>query len=78
MILTMKKEIHPTYNHNVKVKCMCGKEYTINSTANAWPTLEMCSNCHPVYNSGAKIEKAARGRLQAYQEKMAKIAATQK
>lgn len=69
----MKKKIHPQYNKKIKVKCMCGKEYEVNTTSDSWPTLEVCSNCHPVYNHGMKIEKAARGRLQAYQERMAKI-----
>lgn len=74
----MKKQIHPKYYKNVKVKCMCGKEFQVNATSEHLPTLEFCSNCHPAYNSWAKIEKAARGRLQAYQERMAKISATKK
>lgn len=74
----MKKQIHPKYYKKIKVKCMCWKEFETNSTWENWPTLEYCSNCHPTYNSGAKIEKAARGRLQAYQERMAKISAAQK
>lgn len=57
---------------------MCGKEFEVNDTAERLPTLEFCSHCHPAYNSWAKIEKAARGRLQAYQERMAKISATKK
>ena len=52
---------------------MCGKEFEVNSTLEHWQTVEMCSNCHPTYNAGMKVEKAARGRLQAYQERMAKI-----
>ncbi len=66
------------YNKKIKVKCMCGAEYEVNSTAQGRPTLEVCSRCHPAYNSGMKIEKAARGRLQAYQERMAKISTVQK
>lgn len=74
----MKKQIHPKYHKGIKVKCMCGKEFETSSTADRRPTLEFCSNCHPTYNSWMKIEKAARGRLQAYQERMAKISATKK
>lgn len=74
----MKTAIHPSYKKWVKVKCMCGKEYAINSTSDHRNTMEFCSHCHPAYNSGAKIEKAARGRLQAYQERMSKISAAQK
>ncbi|MFA7285096.1 MAG: 50S ribosomal protein L31 [Candidatus Absconditabacterales bacterium] len=69
----MKKGIHPAYRKAVKVKCMCGHEFTINDTLDQWPTVEVCSNCHPAYNDGMKVEKAARGRLQAYQERLAKI-----
>lgn len=69
----MKKNIHPTSYHNVQVKCICGAEYDISSTNTDRPTLDVCSNCHPAYNDGVKVEKAARGRLQAYQERMAKI-----
>lgn len=69
----MKKDIHPASHADVKVKCICGAEYEVTSTNANRPTLDVCSNCHPAYNDGAKVEKAARGRLQAYQERMAKI-----
>lgn len=69
----MKKEIHPKTHQDVKVKCICGAEFDIVSTNSNRPTLDVCAKCHPAYNDGMKVEKAARWRLQAYQDRMAKI-----
>ena len=74
----MKTWTHPAYAKGIKVKCMCGNEHVISSTMAVWNTPEICSKCHPAYNAGVKIEKAARGRLQAYQERMAKVSSIQK
>lgn len=56
----MKKEIHPKTHQDVKVKCICGAEFDIVSTNSNRPTLDVCAKCHPAYNDGMKVEKAAR------------------
>ena len=50
----MKKDIHPAYNHNVKVTCSCGNTWTTGSTAEEIVT-ELCSKCHPFYTGEQKI-----------------------
>lgn len=50
----MKKDIHPQYNHNVKVTCSCGNTFTTGSTAENL-SIEICSNCHPFYTGKSKV-----------------------
>ncbi|MEZ4180223.1 MAG: 50S ribosomal protein L31 [Candidatus Doudnabacteria bacterium] len=50
----MKKDIHPTYNTDVKVTCSCGNTFSTGSTITAIDT-EICSNCHPFYTGKQKI-----------------------
>ena len=50
----MKKEIHPEYNHNVKVTCSCCNTWKTGSTIDAITT-ELCSKCHPFYTGEQKI-----------------------
>ena len=59
----MKKDIHPNYYSDAKVKCACGNEYIIGSTLEKME-IETCSKCHPFYTgkergaiSGGRIEK---------------------
>jgi len=55
----MKKEIHPKYYKNAKIKCACGAEFTVGSTV---PEIqvEICSNCHPFYTGKQKLVDTAR------------------
>lgn len=75
----MKDWIHPKYNKNVAVECLCGNTFTIASTM-VWPIkVEQCPACHPAYNKGKIIEvKKSQGRLQAYEEKLKRMAAAKK
>jgi large subunit ribosomal protein L31 len=50
----MKKDIHPAYNHNVKVRCSCGNTFVTGSTMDEI-VVELCSNCHPFYTGEQKI-----------------------
>lgn len=50
----MKKDIHPTYNNNSKVKCSCGNEFQIGSVLESID-VEICSSCHPFYSGEEKI-----------------------
>ena len=50
----MKKDIHPKYYPEAKVKCACGNKFTVGSTK---PEIEVeiCYNCHPFYTGKEKI-----------------------
>lgn len=50
----MKKNIHPKYYPDAKVKCACGKEFTVGSTRE-YMEIEVCSNCHPFYTGKGKL-----------------------
>lgn len=69
----MKKDIHPKYYPNAKVRCACGNEFTVGSTE---PELkiEICYNCHPLYTGKAKFVDTA-GRVDRFKEKLAKAKA---
>jgi large subunit ribosomal protein L31 len=54
----MKKKIHPTYYHNVKVTCSCGNTFVTGSTIQSITT-ELCSQCHPFYTGEQKIVDTA-------------------
>ncbi|KKR06315.1 MAG: 50S ribosomal protein L31 [candidate division WS6 bacterium GW2011_GWF2_39_15] len=54
----MKKNIHPKYNHNVKVTCSCGNQFITGSILDEITT-ELCSNCHPFYTGEQKIVDTA-------------------
>lgn len=73
----MKKWIHPTYNQEVQVVCICWNQFKL-SAAVAWPIkVETCPACHPVYTG--KIEtKVIKGRMEKYLEKKAKITSMKK
>jgi len=52
----MKKDIHPKYNHNVKVVCSCGNTFITGSTLQTDTiNVELCSKCHPFYTGEQKI-----------------------
>ncbi|MCA9376640.1 50S ribosomal protein L31 [Candidatus Nomurabacteria bacterium] len=50
----MKKDIHPKYNHNVKVTCSCGNTFVTGSILDEITT-ELCSKCHPFFTGEQKI-----------------------
>ena len=50
----MRKGIHPTYNHNVKVTCSCGNTFVTGSTVESI-SVEICSKCHPFYTGEQRI-----------------------
>lgn len=52
----MKKDIHPKYNHEMKISCSCGNSFVTGSTLQQDTfTIEICSNCHPFYTGEQKI-----------------------
>ena len=50
----MKEGIHPKYEL-VKVKCSCGNEFEVRSTACHDFQIDVCSKCHPFYTGKQKI-----------------------
>ncbi len=75
----MKKDIHPTYSHQVKVRCACGNEFVTGSTKDSL-YVEICSACHPFYTGKQKLVDTARRveKFEKRKEKIAKAAAERK
>lgn len=50
----MKANIHPTWNSDAKITCVCGNTFTAGSTI---PEIrvEICSACHPFYTGTQKF-----------------------
>jgi large subunit ribosomal protein L31 len=55
----MKKDIHPKYNKEAKVTCVCGNAFTVGSTRDEIQ-VEICSACHPFYTGKQKLLDTAR------------------
>ena len=68
----MKKGIHPEYNPKTKVKCACGNEFTIGSTATEIG-VEICSKCHPFYTGKQMLVDTA-GRIERFKARKEKVA----
>ncbi|MGC8735645.1 MAG: 50S ribosomal protein L31 [Dissulfurimicrobium sp.] len=62
----MKDGIHPKYQ-TVKVRCACGNEFEVGSTANEIK-VEICSQCHPFFTGKQKLIDTA-GRVEKFQRK---------
>ena len=69
----MKKDIHPKWYPEAKVKCACGNQFTTGATVPEFD-VEVCSNCHSFYTGNQKLVDTA-GRLTRYQERAAKAKA---
>lgn len=65
-----KKDIHPKYYKNAKVKCACGNTFTIGSTKENIE-IEICSKCHPFYTGKEKMIDSL-GRVEKFKQRMAK------
>jgi len=70
----MKKDIHPNYNTEAKVTCVCGNEFNTGSTQEELKT-ELCSACHPFYTGKQKLVDTAR-RVEKFQARAGKKVAT--
>ncbi|MFA5083953.1 MAG: 50S ribosomal protein L31 [Candidatus Paceibacterota bacterium] len=64
------KDIHPKYYPEAKIKCSCGKTFTVGATK---PEIdvEICSACHPFYTGEKKIIDIA-GRVERFKTRKAK------
>lgn len=66
----MKKDIHPKWYPDAKVKCACGNSFTTGATV---PEIEVevCSNCHSYYTGNQKLVDTA-GRVTRFQNRLNK------
>lgn len=55
----MKKDIHPQYNKECKVTCVCG-DSMITGSIEKDIKVELCSSCHPFYTGKQKLVDSAR------------------
>jgi large subunit ribosomal protein L31 len=71
----MKAEIHPKYQ-DAEIRCACGN---IIKTRSVKPSIliGICNVCHPFYTGTQKFVDTA-GRVDKYQQRLAKTAAVQK
>jgi len=65
----MKKDTHPTYYSDAKVKCACGASFEIGSTKQNIE-VEICSQCHPFYTGKEKIIET--GQVEKFRQRLAK------
>jgi len=66
----MKKDIHPQYYPQAKVKCACGNTFTVGSTKPEI-NVEICYKCHPFYTGKGKLIDVA-GRVEKFKARKAK------
>jgi len=60
----VKKNTHPQYYADAKIRCACGKVFIIGSTKKEID-VEICSNCHPFYTGKEKLIDTA-GRVEKF------------
>jgi large subunit ribosomal protein L31 len=72
-----KDGIHPTYNREVEVACICGHNYKINAAVKGPIKIESCPNCHPLY-TGKTETKVVKGRMEKFLEKQKRMDAIKK
>ncbi|MEK7460431.1 MAG: 50S ribosomal protein L31 [Patescibacteria group bacterium] len=65
----MKKEIHPKYFVESKVKCSCGQAFSVGSTIPEI-NIDICSSCHPFFTGEEKTIDTA-GRVERFKKRQA-------
>ena len=71
----MKTKIHPKWFADAKVTCACGNTFTTGSTLQQI-SVEICSNCHPLYTGQQKFVDTA-GRVDKFNQRVAQATAKQ-
>ena len=66
----MKADIHPDYSE-INVTCSCGNSFKTRSTRGNDLTLDVCSECHPLYTGQQKMLDSA-GRVDKFRQKYGK------
>ncbi len=72
----MKKEIHPTYYKDAKVRCACGNEFIVGSTRKEL-VVDICAKCHPYYTGKQQLVDTA-GRVERFRSRTTKAKAVVK
>lgn len=72
----MKKDIHPKYFPNAKVRCACGNEFTVGSTREEL-VVDICAKCHPYYTGKQQLVDTA-GRVERFRSRTTKAKETAK
>ena len=65
----MKSKIHPKWFADAKVTCACGAQFETGSTLQNI-SVEVCSNCHPLYTGQQKFLDTA-GRVDKFNQRVA-------
>lgn len=63
----MKQTIHPNYNNQAQVTCVCGNRFTVGSTSDGI-RVELCSKCHPFYTGEQRFVDTA-NRIDRFEKK---------
>ena len=63
----MKEKIHPKYNNEAKVSCLCGNAFTAGSTKDEI-RVEVCSRCHPFFTGEQRIVDSM-GRVERFKKR---------
>ena len=71
----MKSKIHPKWFADAQVTCACGAQFTTGSTMQKI-SVEVCSNCHPLYTGQQKFLDTA-GRVDKFNQRVAAAEAKQ-
>lgn len=66
----MKKDIHPQYYPDAKVKCACGYSFTVGATKPEIK-IDICSHCHPFFTGTEQLIDVA-GRVERFKIRKAK------
>lgn len=65
--MKMKANVHPKYNAEAQVICVCGNRFTVGSTQDVIH-VELCYDCHPFYTGEQRFVDTA-SRIQKFQKK---------
>jgi len=65
----VKTQGHPKWYPEAKVTCACGAQFTTGSTL-PQISVEICSNCHPLYTGQQKFVDTA-GRVDKFNQRVA-------
>jgi large subunit ribosomal protein L31 len=63
----MKAKIHPKYNEQAKISCLCGNTFAAGSTKSEI-RVEVCSKCHPFFTGEQRIVDAM-GRVERFKKR---------
>ncbi|MBI5220871.1 MAG: 50S ribosomal protein L31 [Candidatus Liptonbacteria bacterium] len=66
----MKKDLHPKYYPDAKVRCSCGTTFEVGA-AKPEIRVEICSQCHPFYTGEQKLIDTA-GRVERFHARRTK------